>query len=139
MGDRLLLTESGEVASSGIMLEAVPPELVADAREALAARRSAVRAYAPAREDVPGLEVVHEVLSPPLSLLVYGAGPDAVPLVCLATGLGWHVTVVDHRPLHARPDRFPGATVRLAERVAPSVVSGRVLADYCLALPFPSP
>ena len=69
--------------------------------------------------------MVHEVLSPPLSLLVYGAGADAVPLVRLAAGHGWHVTVVDHRPLHARPERFPGATVLLADGAAPPVEVGR--------------
>jgi xanthine/CO dehydrogenase XdhC/CoxF family maturation factor len=125
VGDRLLLTESGEVVSWGIRLDAVPAELVADAQETLAIRRSAVRAYGQALDDIPGFEVVHEFLSPPLSLLVYGAGADAVPLVRLAAGLGWQVTVVDHRPDYARPERFPGTTVRLAERVAPEIAAGR--------------
>ena len=48
-----------------------------------------------------------------IALLVCGAGADAVPLVRLATELGWRVTVVDQRAAYARPDRFPGASVRL--------------------------
>jgi xanthine/CO dehydrogenase XdhC/CoxF family maturation factor len=113
VGGRLLLTDRGETVSLGLAPDAVPAELVADAREALATRRSAVRSYAPARDDGGALEAVHEVVLPPLALLVCGAGFDAVPLVRLGVGMGWRVTVVDHRPDHVRPDRFPGATVRL--------------------------
>lgn len=50
-----------------------------------------------------------ERIAPPRSLFVFGAGHDAVPLVAIAKGLGWHVTVVDHRPVYARAERFPDA------------------------------
>jgi xanthine/CO dehydrogenase XdhC/CoxF family maturation factor len=55
------------------------------------------------------LEVLVEPLMPPLPLVLFGAGPDAVPVVRLARHLGWHVTVVDHRPAFASADRFPEA------------------------------
>jgi xanthine/CO dehydrogenase XdhC/CoxF family maturation factor len=42
-------------------------------------------------------------------LLVCGAGADAIPVVRLATTVGWLVTVVDHRPSFARATRFPEA------------------------------
>ena len=42
-------------------------------------------------------------------LLVCGAGTDAIPVVRLATTVGWLVTVVDHRPTFARAARFPEA------------------------------
>jgi xanthine dehydrogenase accessory factor len=42
-------------------------------------------------------------------LLVCGAGSDAIPVVRLATTVGWLVTVVDHRPSFARATRFPEA------------------------------
>ena len=45
----------------------------------------------------------------PPRLLVLGAGPDAMPLVEIAGLMGWHVTVLDHRPAYAIPDRFPRA------------------------------
>jgi xanthine/CO dehydrogenase XdhC/CoxF family maturation factor len=45
----------------------------------------------------------------PRRLLVLGAGPDAMPLVDIASLLGWHVTVSDHRPAYARADKFPRA------------------------------
>jgi xanthine dehydrogenase accessory factor len=56
-----------------------------------------------------GLEVfVSRVVLPP-RLLVLGAGPDAVPVVRFAAMLGWDVTVADHRPALADPERFPEA------------------------------
>lgn len=45
----------------------------------------------------------------PIQLLVLGAGPDAMPLVEIAGLMGWHVTVLDHRPAYAVADRFPRA------------------------------
>ncbi|MGZ8455278.1 MAG: XdhC family protein [Gemmatirosa sp.] len=59
-----------------------------------------------------GCDVAFERVSPATRLVVCGSGPDAVPVVRLATQLGWDVTAVDHRPVaHARPERFPGARV----------------------------
>lgn len=46
-------------------------------------------------------------------LLVLGAGPDVAPIVEFAARLGWHTTVMDHRPAYAVAARFP-----LAQRVA---------------------
>ena len=45
----------------------------------------------------------------PIKLLVLGAGPDAMPLVEIAGLMGWHVTVLDHRPAYAIADHFPRA------------------------------
>src|SRR5262249_33440797 len=50
-----------------------------------------------------------EVLQPPVPLVVFGGGHDAVPLVQFASELGWHVTVVDGRPAAASRTRFPRA------------------------------
>lgn len=46
---------------------------------------------------------------PPRELLVIGAGPDAQPVVDFATGLGWRVTLADHRPAYVTQARFPRA------------------------------
>jgi xanthine dehydrogenase accessory factor len=53
-----------------------------------------------------------EYIAPPQSLVIFGAGHDAIPLVNIAAQLGWSVTMADGRPAYARPERFP-----LAERV----------------------
>jgi xanthine/CO dehydrogenase XdhC/CoxF family maturation factor len=54
-------------------------------------------------------EVFVERIEPPTPLVVFGAGHDAMPVVRLAKELGWHVTVVDHRPAYAGATRFPDA------------------------------
>jgi xanthine/CO dehydrogenase XdhC/CoxF family maturation factor len=50
-----------------------------------------------------------EQIDPPTPLLVFGAGHDAMPVVRLAKDVGWHVTLVDHRPAYATAERFPEA------------------------------
>ena len=56
------------------------------------------------------VQVLLELVEPPLALTVCGAGPDAEPLVTLAANLGWTPVVFDHRAAFARPERFPGAS-----------------------------
>ena len=46
-------------------------------------------------------------IMPPPTILICGAGHDAVPVARLAAEMGWSCLVVDHRPGFARPDRFP--------------------------------
>ena len=74
-----------------------------------------------------------ERIEPPTPLVLFGAGHDAMPVVRLAKELGWHVTVVDHRPAYATPARFP-----LADRLlvaAPEDVPAQLsLAEETLAL-----
>ena len=47
--------------------------------------------------DNGSADVLIEVIRPPVPLLVFGAGYDAVPIVQLTKQLGWHVTVIDRR------------------------------------------
>jgi xanthine dehydrogenase accessory factor len=49
-----------------------------------------------------------EVIEPPVSLVIFGAGPDAVPLAGFAEHLGWEVTVIDARSALLQRERFPG-------------------------------
>jgi xanthine/CO dehydrogenase XdhC/CoxF family maturation factor len=59
--------------------------------------------------DNQDIRAFYDPLQPPLRLLVFGAGIDAIPLAQSAKVLGWHVTVVDHRPGHIKKERFPQA------------------------------
>lgn len=62
-----------------------------------------------------------ESVQPPPSLVVFGAGDDAMPLVQFARRLGWRVTLLDTRPAYATASRFPEAdavAVEAAENVA---------------------
>jgi xanthine/CO dehydrogenase XdhC/CoxF family maturation factor len=121
VGDWLLLTADGVVASSDPMHAFGPPVVLEDARGVLESRRPAVRSYGPTRGLGGAIEVLHEPIAPPISLLVCGAGADALPLVHVALGLGWRVSVADHRPDHARPDRFAGADVFVHDRSAAAI------------------
>lgn len=68
-----------------------------------------------------------EYIEPQISLVVAGAGNDAIPLVEMANILGWHVTVVDGRPANATPHRFPKADAVIVAR--PNEVLSRVAVD----------
>jgi xanthine/CO dehydrogenase XdhC/CoxF family maturation factor len=77
-----------------------------DACKALNDNRSTVKSY-----PLPtGKAVVFiEVIQPPVPLMIFGAGHDAVPLVRLAQELGWYVTVVDSRKVETTRERFSSA------------------------------
>ena len=48
-------------------------------------------------------------IPPQPRVLLCGAGPDAVPVAVQFCELGWNCTVVDHRAVYARADRFDPA------------------------------
>jgi xanthine dehydrogenase accessory factor len=54
-------------------------------------------------------------LAPSPHVLICGAGPDAQLVAIAARGLGWRVTVVDHRPGLVATADIPGAAVRLCD------------------------
>ena len=54
-------------------------------------------------------DVFFEVHGPPTTLVVFGAGNVAVPLVRLAKELGLRTVVIDGRPRFASRERFPDA------------------------------
>jgi xanthine dehydrogenase accessory factor len=89
---------------------------VASLPEGLAAAAEISLAEAASREIISDsgsvqLRAFVQYLAPPPHLLICGAGPDAQPVVAAARGMGWRVSVVDHRPAYAEGQRFPGAKV----------------------------
>ena len=50
-----------------------------------------------------------EFIQPPISMVVVGAGNDAIPMLQIGNTLGWEVKIVDGRNTHARQDRFINA------------------------------
>ncbi len=81
------------------------------ALERLVAGCDAVQASGSARFDTAddGLAVLYAPLNPVPRLLVLGAGLDAVPVVDMATELGWRVSIADHRPAYLSNNEFDGA------------------------------
>lgn len=57
-----------------------------------------------------GLMGFVELQRPPVSLILVGAGNDALPIVDMAGILGWQTTIVDGRTTHANAQRFAKAT-----------------------------
>lgn len=54
-------------------------------------------------------EFLLERIDPPIKLVIFGAGADAIPLVRLAAELGWLIEVFDNRAGYAQAERFPQA------------------------------
>ncbi|MDQ3711431.1 MAG: XdhC family protein [Acidobacteriota bacterium] len=66
-----------------------------------------------------------EKINPPISLLIFGAGADAVPVSEIGKQLGWKVSVIDHRPAFLNAKRFPVADdliLRHTEKLPPNFV-----------------
>ena len=59
--------------------------------------------------DGDGVKVFVETLLPPVPLVIFGAGHDALPVVELARGLGWQTEVVDPQARPASRSRFAAA------------------------------
>lgn len=54
-------------------------------------------------------EFFFENIKPPLNILIFGAGADALPVAEIAEKIGWRVSVVDHRAAFANKERFSKA------------------------------
>jgi xanthine dehydrogenase accessory factor len=59
-----------------------------------------------ARAGMKSVKVFIETLLPPVPLVVFGAGHDALPVIELARGLGWQTEVVDPQARPASLSRF---------------------------------
>ncbi len=79
-------------------------EIKKDAAAVLAGKSSVLKQYQDSE-----LAALVELLQPPVSLVIVGAGNDAFPLVEIATVLGWQITLVDGRATHANRQRFAKA------------------------------
>ena len=89
-------------------------ELTDDCEEFFRQNKSAeVREYKIGDDN---FEMFFENINPPLSLLLFGAGFDALPLTRFAKELGWRVTVVDHRAAFANAERLPAADEIIVSR-----------------------
>jgi xanthine/CO dehydrogenase XdhC/CoxF family maturation factor len=79
-------------------------EIMDDATTALTSKSSMLKEYS--AHELTGFI---ELLQPPVSMIIVGAGNDAFPLVEMATVLGWQITVIDGRATHANWQRFSKA------------------------------
>jgi xanthine dehydrogenase accessory factor len=97
-GARLFIDEEGKVSH-----EKLSGEMAAMIEIEVRALTSGARIY-----DFDGVaaKVFIETLLPPVPLVVFGAGHDALPVVQLARELGWQTQVVDPQARPASRSRF---------------------------------
>jgi xanthine dehydrogenase accessory factor len=102
-GARLLIDEEGDVHYEKLS-DRVAAMLESEVRALSHGEvTSGARTY-----DVNGvaIKVFIETLQPPVPLVVFGAGHDALPIVELARGMGWQTEVVDPQARPASRSRF---------------------------------
>jgi xanthine dehydrogenase accessory factor len=122
-GDFLML-RPGSPAQSNITDDELNGAVFNDAMRTLAGGESRAITVAAGRGRA---EVFFEMIEPPVRLVLFGAGHDAVPLLRLAKELGWQVAVVDGRPGYATVTKFPAADEVIVAR--PEAIRDRVLLD----------
>ncbi|TWF32376.1 xanthine/CO dehydrogenase XdhC/CoxF family maturation factor [Chitinophaga polysaccharea] len=105
-GTCLLLNANGQTAYP-IEDRKLQQAVTADAQVALDTRASFTKTYQAGNNHF----TAHAAYLPPaVQLLIAGAGNDVIPLVKMASLLGWRTIVADGRPLYASKARFPDAT-----------------------------
>lgn len=105
IGTCLVQEQNGTIAEA--MQQSALKELIKqDVNEAILNGQSAIINYA--STDIICNAFI-ECILPPISLVVVGAGNDAISIMQIATVLGWEVKVVDGRHTHAKTERFINA------------------------------
>jgi xanthine dehydrogenase accessory factor len=100
-GSCLFLAEN-ETIFNGRENSSCKDQILNDAQHALASQQSIVETY-------QGYTAFVEFVKPLISLVIAGAGNDAIPLARMAAVLGWNIILVDGRPNYATAERFPNA------------------------------
>ncbi len=102
-GTCLLLKEDGTVVGDPPILKDI---LAAEAKEAMKNQTSFFKNYISGDQSFTAfVEMIH----PPVSLIIFGAGNDVIPLVDMASILGWETAVIDGRVNYAKKERFVNA------------------------------
>lgn len=83
-----------------------------DIRNVLEAGQPAFLSYGPGEG---GVSAFLDYVKPAVSLVIGGAGNDALPLVEMAQLMGWNTTVIDGRPSYANSRRFASCHLIVAE------------------------
>jgi xanthine dehydrogenase accessory factor len=101
-----LLQLPGETVTARIGNDALQKALTADAKTAFINQVSAAKTYV---SEGKQFTAFIELIKPAVSVIIIGAGNDAIPVAQMANIMGWQVTVADGRPAQATAARFPTA------------------------------
>ena len=106
LGARVSMLEGGALRVSGIAPGALREALCAAVTDALVQGRGSSWS----RTTTAGtVSVLIEIVTPPLRVMVFGAGQDVEPLVSFGHGLGWSMQVVANNGGFGTRERFPCA------------------------------
>lgn len=107
-GTMLSITEDkiSESHNATLLSDEIKQELFSDATSALNAQASLIKSYTKSGEAI---QAFIQVVIPSVSLVIFGAGNDAMPLVSITNMIGWETTVIDGRHSHATQKRFAQA------------------------------
>lgn len=120
-GTCLLIKEDGNITGAASSFQEV---LVTDAKNIFISQTSSFKNYI---SDTYTITAFIEYIKPAVSLVVMGAGNDVMPLVGIASILGWETTIVDGRPNYAKTERFPSACQVLVSK--PEEVLKQIIID----------
>jgi xanthine dehydrogenase accessory factor len=104
-GTCLLVEEHGNI-SGAIPFAELEKDIMEDVQATLQNQSSSFKSYTGRDFSVTAFI---EFLQPPVSLIIIGAGNDAVPMMQIADVIGWEVSIIDGRSTHAKPERFVSA------------------------------
>ncbi len=101
-----LLLEEDNTITGDIPFASIKELVMNDVMLAMKTQTSSFKKYISEEQSITAFI---EFLQPPISLVVVGAGNDAIPLVNIADMIGWEARVVDGRNTHAKRKRFASA------------------------------
>jgi xanthine/CO dehydrogenase XdhC/CoxF family maturation factor len=104
-GTCLLLEANGNISGS-IPFPDLEELILQEVHTCMQSKQSSFKNYV---GDNFSVTAFFEFLQPAVSLVVIGAGNDAIPMMQIADTIGWDVRIVDGRNTHAKPERFVAA------------------------------
>jgi xanthine dehydrogenase accessory factor len=124
IGSRLILGEDGEHGCE-ILDRELKSMIESDLCAALREETSGTRSY-----EMNGntANVFIETIAPPVTLIVFGAGHDALPIMDLTHGLGWQTEIVD-------PQERPGSRTRFAQTRRVILARPETISDHVSITP----
>ncbi len=122
-GTCLLVEENGNISGT-ISFAELEKDIMDDVQATLQNQSSSFKSYIAPNFSVTAFI---EFLQPPVSLVVIGAGNDAIPMMQIADVVGWEVSIIDGRSTHAKPERFVSACQVLVSK--PEKVLGQISID----------
>lgn len=118
-----LLLDKNEVITGDFPDEDIKDALLADAKNVLVNGNSVTKTYLYGDKFTCFIEL----LQPAVSLIIVGAGNDAIPLMQIAATLGWQIYIVDGRLNYAIAERFPLAKKIIVSK--PENVLSQIIID----------